>query len=283
MAGNVNADAFIPQLWDASVQRTLEDNLVAKMIAKLKPTKPATGFGDTVYFNGLADPTVAAYTGSLTYEGLNSGQVPLLINQQNEYSFKVTDVEATMANVDLKGSQADRAAYQIKKVCDTYIMGLYTKATAGTVTDATCDSATILSDISGMARLLEEQNVPENDMWMVIPPWVKEKLRLAGVKFGINEGIHGKGGISWTDELGLDLFVTNQVINLGSAAAPQSQVLAGSYSAIAYEEVLMMSEAIRLESSFDTGVRGLHVFGAEVIRPNELALGDFTYAAETAI
>jgi len=58
MANNVNADAFIPQMWDASVQRTLEDNLVALKISRTRPATAAGKMGDTVYFNGLADPTV---------------------------------------------------------------------------------------------------------------------------------------------------------------------------------------------------------------------------------
>jgi hypothetical protein len=279
MPSNVNANAFIPQIWDASVLRTLEDNLVAKKICNTAPTGKVKGFGDTVYFNGLAEPTVAAYGGSLTYEALVSSQVALLVNQQNSYAFKVTDVEASMANVDLKGSQADRAAYQLKKVCDDYIMQLYTDAAAGTVTDTTCDTATILGDIGLAKQYLAENNVMENDMWMVIPPWVQLKLELAGIKFSINEGINGKGGMSWCKVLGFDLFVTNQVYATGGVSYP----MAGSYRAIAFADKLMKSEAIRLEQSFDWGVRGLHVFGAKVVHPKELVQLALTPATETAI
>jgi hypothetical protein len=45
----------------------------------------------------------------------------------------------------------------------------------------------------------------------------------------------------------------------------------------------METEAVRLESSFDTGVRGLHVYGAKVIQPNLLHTATLTYAAETTI
>jgi len=284
MAANVNADAFIPQIWDTAIQRTLEDNLVAKKISRTRPRKGATKAGDTVYFNGLADPSVTAYAGSVTYEGLESGQVALLIDQQNYYAFKVTDVEQAMANVDLKGSQNARAAYQLKKECDTYIMALYSDADTGNViTDDTCDSATILSDISSAVRKLEEQNVAEGDMWMTIPPWVKEKLVLAGVVFQINNGTNEKGQMAWANYLGIDIYVTNQVYNSGTASSPVSYCMFGAYDAIVYDEALMTSEMIRLEGSFDHGARGLHVFGAKVVRPKELGYMKLTYAAETAI
>ena len=284
MAANVNADAFIPQLWDASVQRTLEDNLVALKISRTRPKKGAQKMGDTVYFNGLADPTVSDYTGSITYEGLEDGTIALLIDQQKHYAFKVTDPEAAMANVDLKGSQTSRAAYQLRKSVDTYIMGLYTEADSGNViTDATCDSATILSDVSSSVRKLEEQNVMEGSMWMTIPPWVKEKLILAGVVFSINEGTNQKGIMAWANYLGIDMYVTNQVVNTGTAAAPVSKCMFGAYDAIVYDNVLEKSRMMELENSFAYGCSGLTVFGAKVIRPKELGYMDLTFAAETAI
>lgn len=288
MAGNVNADNFIPQIWDASIIRTLEDNLIARKICKAVPSIRAKGAGDTVYFNGLADPTIAAYTGSLTYEALVSSQVALLIDQQSSYAFKVTDVEAQMANVDLKGSQASRAAYGLKKAVDTYIFGSATAPAvvdAGTTlaADATTDSATILSDISEFGRVLEEKNVMEGEKWLVISPWVKEKLILAGVKFSINEGINGQGGMAWANYLGIDIFVSNNLYNSGTAAAPVTTVIGGSYNAVVYEDVLMESRAMQLESSFDVGVSGLLVYGAKVVKPAELVKRIMTYAAETAI
>ena len=288
MAGNVNADAFVPQIWDGAILRTLEDNLIARKICKSVPAVRAKGAGDTVYFNGLADPTVGAYTGTITYEGLVSSQVALLIDQQSHYAFKVTDIEAHMANVDLKGSQASRAGFALKKAVDTYIFGSATSPAivdAGTTlaADATLDSATVLSVISEFGRVLEEKNVQEGNKWLVIPPWVKEKLILAGVAFQINDGINGTGGMAWTKYLDIDLYVSNLVYNSGTAAAPVSTLIGGSYDAIVYEDALMESRAMPLESSFEVGVSGLLVYGAKVIKPAELVKRVCTYAAETAI
>lgn len=288
MAANVNADAFVPQIWDASVIRTYEDNLVARKICRAVPKIRAKGAGDTVYFNGLADPTVSDYAGSLTYETLVSSQVALLIDKRKSYSFKVTDIEQHMANVDLKGSQAQRAAYQLKKAVEQAIFGL---ATSPAVVDAgrtltadeTCDSTTILSDISEFGRVLEEQNVMDGDKWILIPPWVKEKLILAGVKFSINEGINGTGGMAWANYLDIDLYVTNNLYNSGTAAAPVTTLIGGSYNAIVYDDALMESRAMPLEGSFEIGLSGLLCFGAKVVKPNELVKRVCTYTAETAI
>lgn len=280
MTANVNAQAFIPEIWDAAVYRTLEDNLVARKICRNYSNK-VKQFGDVIHFNGLADPTVTPYTGNITYETLNDGRVSLLIDQQNHYAFDVPDLEQAMANVDLKGSQAERAGYMLRKACDSYIMGLYTQAGNVLAPDTTCDTTTILSDIGLLKQKLAENNVDENDMWLVIPPWVQLKLELAGIKFNINEGINGKGGMMWAKILGFDTFVTNQVVNTDTT--PSSAIMAGSYNAIVFAEALMKSESLRAENAFTNHVRGLHVFGAKVVKPKELATITLTYASESKI
>jgi hypothetical protein len=277
---NMATKEFIPEIWDAAVYRTLEDNLVAKKICRNYSNK-VKRFGDTIHFNGLADPSVNAYTGQVSYESLNAGRVSLLVDQYNYYGFDVTDIEEVMANVDLKGSQAERAGYALRKTCDSYLMGLYTQAGNTLTADTNCDTTSILSDIGLMKQTLAENNVDENDMWLVINPWIQLKLELAGIKFSINEGINGKGGMMWAKVLGFDTFVTNQVYN--SATTPVSHIMAGSYNAIVFAEALLKSEALRAETAFATHIRGEHIFGARVVKPKELVTIALTYTAETAI
>lgn len=274
---------FVPKLWAATIMRTLEDNLVAKKICNTEYTGQISKKGDAVYFNGLADPTISSYTGAtISYEGLQDSRVTLLVDQADMFAFKVGDIEKVQAELDVKGSQAQRASYGLKKACDTYLMGLYTGA-GKTVTAATITTANVLSTIGTFQQYLAESNVPENDMWMVIPPWLQLKLKLAGIAFSINEGINGKGGLQWTNELGFDMYVTNQVVNTGTIATPVSHIMAGSKNAIAFANQITETEDIRLIDTFDTAVRGLNTYGAKIIKPQELVTGALTFGAETAI
>ena len=280
MPNNV-AKGFIPEIWDAQVYRTLEDNLVMKKIIRGVNMTAVKGFGDTIYFTSLADPSITNYTGTLTHEDLIDDQIAMLIDHEKTFAFKVRDEDALMANVDLPGSQAQRAAYNLKQSVETdFFQNIYTSATAGTVT-ATVTSATVLSSIAEMAQKLKEQNVTQSNMWIVIPPWVETKLRLAGVAFQINTGINGTGGMAWTNELGFDLYVTNTLYE--SASTPVTQVLAGSYQSIGYADKQLSTRRIELEGSRAVGIDGGLIYGYKVIKPKELALGSFTYGAETAI
>ncbi len=274
---------FAPKIWAAAIYRTLEDNLVARKIANTQYEGEIKKKGDAVYFNGLADPTIGTYTGAdISYEALQDARTTLLIDQANYFAFKVGDIEKVQAELDIKGSQAQRAAYGLKKAADSYVMGMYTQA-GKTVDAATITTANVLSTIGSFQQKLAESNVPESEMWMVLPPWLKLKLTLAGVKFSINEGLNGKGSMAWTNELGFDMYVTNQVVNTGTVAVPVSQIMAGSKNALAFANQLVETEDLRLEKTFDTAVRGLNVYGARVIKPLELVTGALTFGAETDI
>ena len=280
MAANVNAQAFIPEIWDASVQRTLEDNLVLKKICNMKPKKDIQEAGDTIYFNGLADPNVSDYTGSLDHESLVDDQVSLLIDKQKKYAFKVTDVEQSMANVDLKGSQAQRAAYQLKDAIEKDVFqNVYTEAAAGTVTDATCDSATILGDVTQAQVYLAENNVTEDNMWMLITPAIMAKLKLAGIVFSINEGVNGKGVTAYTKDLGFDIYVSNTVYKNGGV----HYCMAGSYQSIGFAEKLLGVRHLQAENSRAMLVDDVALYGYKVIKPKELVRMDLTPVAETAV
>jgi len=274
---------FAPKVWAATILRTLESKLVAKKVCNTQYTGEIKKQGDAVYFNGLADPTIFSYTGAdITYEALEDSRVTLLVDQADAFAFKVGDIEAAQASMDTKGSQAQRAAYKLAQACDTYIMGLYVDA-GKTVTAATITSVNVLSWIGAFKQKLAESDVDVSDMWMTIPPWMQLKLELAGVKFSINEGIKGKGGMMWCNTLGFDIYVTNQVINTGTEATPISHIMAGSGMAMAFADQINETETLRAINTFDDLVRGLHNFGAKVIKDQELVTGAATYGAETEI
>ena len=283
---NVNnvTRGFIPELYDASVYRTLEDNLVMKKICKAPIKSPIKEFGDTVYFTDLGDATISDYTGTLTAEDLNDSQIAMLIDKTKTFCFKVEDVDRLMSNLDVKGSQSQRAGYNLKDAIEKdFFENVSTDAGAGAALAATITSATALSQVSEVARMLYEQNVQDSNMFMVIPPWLMLKLKTAGVAFSINAGTNGTGGMFWTKDLGFDTFVTNTLYNTGSQAAPVSYVLAGSYQAVGFAERMLASRNIELSASRTTQLDGGDIYGYKVIKPKELASAVFTWGAETAI
>lgn len=278
MAYTPSTQAFIPELWAATILRNLENNLVAKQICYTQYTGEIKKLGDTVHFTSMADPAVKAYEGTISYEALASTDIPLICDQGNYIAFDVEDIEAAQANVALQTSQTARGSYRLRDKCDKYILGLH--ADASNTLAKTVTAANAFEAIAEISQKLDEANVPKEQKWIVIPPWMKTKLLLAGIQFGVKQGSHSATGLEWTKELGFDLYVSNNVVNTGTASAPVSKVLGGSNSAIALADSITEMRALDRESKFAIGVSGLHVFGAKVIKPEELVCATLTYKAE---
>jgi hypothetical protein len=276
---------FKPKIWAATILRDLHPSLIAKQICTKEYTGEISQKGDAVYFDGLAAPTINPYTDAdISYEDLQDSRITLLVDQGDYFAFQVGDIDKIQAELDQQGSQAQEAAFGLAQAADTYVMGLVSGMAASTT--ATVTSANVLSVTSELARYLKQANVPDRSMWIAVPPWLEQKLRLAGVKFQIKNGAGGaKGGISWTDELGFDMYVTNQVkAGSGSTSAvPVSEIMAGAYNAIVYADQLTDTETLRLENRFKTAVRGLHTYGAKIVRPKQLVRATLTFGAETTI
>jgi hypothetical protein len=109
------------------------------------------------------------------------------------------------------------------------------------------------------------------------------KLKLAGINFSINEGVNGKGGMFWTRDLGFDVYVANTVYNSGTQATPVSTVLAGSYQAIGYSDIMLKTRTIELATSRKTQLDGGAAYGYKLVLPKQLAKLTATFGAESTI
>jgi len=173
----------------------------------------------------------------------------------------------------------EEAAYGLMATADKFVFALY--ADAGTTITATVSETIALSTTSTVIRKLAEVNIKPNQRWLVIPPWYKEKLELAGVKFQIKNGAdNATNGVEWVNYLNTDIYVSNNLVTTGAEGSWNTQCLAGSYNSIVYAEQIVKSRYNdNVETSFSGQADGLHVFGSRVLKPLELVRINATQAA----
>lgn len=272
----------IPNLVSTKVMMTLQNELIAKKICTMDIGAQIKKQGDTVTFPGLARPTISAYSGTISPETLKDSGMTMLIDQQNYYSFYIDDIESFRSVIDVKGTSVEEAAYGLQNTADAYVFGLY--AGAGTTITATVSETIALSTTATAIRKLEEKNVKPNQRWLVIPPWYKEKLMLAGVKFSILMGVGGaKTGVSWVNEWDTDIYVSNNLYTTGAEGSYVTQCLAGSYNSIGYAEQILKTRYLpEVAGSFAGQADGLHVFGAKILKPLEVVKIAATQAAASS-
>ena len=269
--GTKNFDNFIPELWSARLLANLDKTFVYPQCANRDYEGEVRNLGDTVHIQKFGDIQVADYTkatGVGTPKDPGAGStVTLVIDQAKYFNFKVEDIEAVQANVNLMEKAMQRAAYAIGDVIDQYIAAFVNQAgiNAGEVAVTPQNAYDTLVDLKVK---FNKENVPAAGRFVVVPPeflGMLEKDDRYTKNYDANVMANGvKGRVA-----GFDILESNNVPYVSDGA--KYTVMAGTDMAIAYAGQIAKIEAYRPEQSFSDACKGLYVYGAKVVEPKALA------------
>jgi hypothetical protein len=272
-------DGFIPEVWAASLQASLKKSLVyaGPSVVNRQYEGQIANAGDTVRITSISRPTVATYTKnstSITPETLTDAQRSLVVDQSKYFAFEVDDVDMRQSanGGALLDEAAREAAYALADTADQYVSALYTEADAGNAlgTVSITTSALAFDMIADLNQQLNEANVPKQGRYVIIPPWIENlllqhsslvRVDASGSAESLRNGMVGR-------LLGFDVLVSNNSVNV---TGDDWSVLAGYPGAITYAEQINKVEAYRPESAFSDAIKGLHLYGAKVVRPSGIA------------
>ena len=143
--------------------------------------------------------------------------------------------------------------------------------------------------VSRMARLLDVQNVDTSGRWLVIDPVMMEVLRdedsrLLNADFG---GAGTQNGLVLSNFHGFRVYISNNLPADGTGAgttgtanqnANYGVIVAGHDSAIATAEQINKTESYRDPDSFADIVRGMHLYGRKILRPEAIVTAKYNLA-----
>ena len=137
-----------------------------------------------------------------------------------------------------------------------------------------------LTVIARMSRLLDQQNVDTQGRWLVVDPVFMELLkdedsRLFNADFGGSGLQNGQIG---TNIHGFRVYTSNNLPSVGTgpsftgtnSAVNYGMIVAGHDSAVATAEQINKTETYRDPDSFADIVRGMHLYGRKILRPEAL-------------
>ena len=151
------------------------------------------------------------------------------------------------------------------------------------------DVASPLMVIARMARLLDQQFVDSQGRWLVVDPVFVELLkdedsRLLNADFG---GSGLQNGLVINNLHGFRVYVSNNLPKIGtgagtSGAANQNTnygiIVAGQEAAVASAQQITKTETYRDPDSFADIVRGMHVYGRKILKPEALVVAKYNAA-----
>ena len=298
VAGQTNS-YFLPAVYSKKVLNFFRKSSVAEAITNTDYAGEISAYGDSVRI--IKEPVITVYQyergQDTTQTKLTDQEVNLVVDTANAFKFIVDDIETSMSHVNFKEVASSSAAYALR---DAFDEGVIAKMFAGVSASSPnhilgSDNATDLAAgtfdgtgnldigydsgehdpidvLSHMARLLDEQNVPEEGRWFLANPefyeqLVKSSSKLISVDFNAGQGSIRNGLVSSGKLRGFDMYKTNNIAATTNAAG---KCIAGHMSAVCTAQTIINTEVIRDPSSFGDIVRGLHVYGAKVLRPEAL-------------
>jgi len=316
--GNLPSGNFAPEIFSQKVLKFFRRASVVEDITNTDYAGEIENFGDTVRIIKEPTVTVSSYTrGSVVNaQDLADDQITMVVDNANAFAFKIDDIEERHSHVNFEALATSSGAFALKRNYDANVLqaisdgagiaGADDASLSGglTTTNSALGTAAapinVETDDAGinlmllMARTLDDQSVPEENRWFVAPPIFYEKMFQAGNKMAevqvtgdatspLRNGLAIPGtlaGFRCYKSTALNSTAGTDQVTLSGVATDASEniILAGHMSSTSTASHIAKTEVVRSTESFSDVIRGLHVFGRKVLRPEAVVRGVIDFA-----
>jgi hypothetical protein len=291
---------YIPEIWSGKLLEKFYKATVFAQIANTDYEGEISEYGDKVYINTVPDIVISEYQKGMSLDVQNpeSDNVELLIDKGYYYNVNISDVDKKQAKPSFMDAWGQDAAEQMKVKIDYKILndiyGDVDASNAGTTagkissginlgttgSPVEVTKSNVIDVLVQAGQVLDEQNVPETDRWAVIPAWMASRIKTSDLKdaslTGDSKSVLRNGRLGMIDRW--TLYSSNNVAHTTDGGTEAFHVLMGHKSALTFASQLVKNEILPNPHDFGQLMRGLQVFGYEVIKPVSM-LDLYCYAA----
>lgn len=277
---------FIPAVWAANLLSNLNKAHVYAQPGMVNRDYEGSisGAGDRVKINSIGRVTVFDYTKNVDMpapEVLTDAQRELIINQAKGFNFLIDDVDKAQTQPKVMAEATREAAYSLSDVTDQFVASLYVDAgtnLGSTVAPRTLAAASDAYDLLVETSVaLDEKSISRGNRQVVVPPWffglLSKDNRFVGA--GVSSDAILRNGFQGS-AAGFSIVMSNNVPTATDPAAggggTSFKIQASTPQARSFAEQIVETEAYRPERRFADALKGLHVYGGKVVRPEALAV-----------
>lgn len=273
---------FLPTVWAARLLVALEKALVYGQanVSNRDYEGEIREAGNTVKIGSIGDVSIGNYVKNTDIsdpEVLTDEEQSLLIDNAKYFNFYVDSVDRAQANANIMDEAMRRSAWSLRAAADAYLATTMEAAvpggnkigSVGTPIVPTKDDA--YEYLVDLGVLLDEGNVPTDGRFVVVPAWFHglllkdDRFVRSGTFRGDVRLANGEVG----EAAGFRILKSNNVPN---DAGTKYKIIAGHAMATAFAEQVLDVQTYKPEKRFGDAVKGLHVYGAKVVRPASLAM-----------
>lgn len=301
-ANGFSATGFIPEIWSGKLIEKFYDSTVLAAIANTDYEGEIRNQGDKIKIRTKPTVTIKDYRadGALELERPQGNVLDLTIDKGKYFNTILDDVMDVQSDLNALNMWSEDAAQQMKIVIDTDVLGGMAGdahadnrgVTAGRISaginlgatttplavvarDPGAGEVEVLDVLLRLGQALDEQNIPENGRWAVVPTWFstlikRSELRQAYLS-GDSVSMLRNGRIGMVDRFTLYVSNLNPSGVAGGLAAGEFRIFAGHAHSLTFASQISKVETLRSEMTFGTILRGLQVYGYGVIDGTALA------------
>ena len=265
---------FISTIWSENLYKKLDAKYVAVANCNREWEGEIKQKGDRVKILGVGPITIQDYTKNSNLSApstLSDNVRELVINQAKAFNFQIDDIDRAQSTPKIMDEALRLAASALANEADKYVFNQYAAISeSNTITLANTTQENILDTIFAAILRLQNNGVTDDVVLEVSPAIasiiLKAKLLLAtDNRDAIENGCIGSIA-------GCKVFVSNNVNSVTSSGTVYYKCMMRTKRAIAFAEQLSEIEAYRPELRFADAVKGLMLFGAKIVYPDELML-----------
>ena len=272
---------FIPELWNARLLYNLEKAHVATAFVNRDYEGEIKNVGDTVHINTLGGVTIKTYTANsdmAAADDLATTDQTLVIDQAKYFNFQLDDVDAAQVAGDVMDTAMGRASYALADVSDAFLFGKLAAggASANYVGSAASPiqltAANIYGTLVELRTKLDKQNVPTAGRKINVSPEVYAVLLQCQQFITLNAGVAETEVVNGLvgKIAGFDVYETNNAVFTTGGSHDYWTLTATVDTATTFAEQIIKTEAYRPEKRFADAVKGLNVYGAKVVKNEEI-------------
>lgn len=281
--------SFIPEIWSTTLNVKFYESVVIPEITNNNWEGEITDVGDKVIIRQTPDMSIVDYQKgqSITYEDLEEDTLSLEIDKAKLFAAKVDDIDKYQSDVDLLDDWGEDGTLQMQITVDTEFLGaVYSDAasansgnSAGALsgdidmgsssTPKVLTKNNVVDFLVDVNTVLDENNIPEQYRYIVLPAWACGLIKKSELK---DASVTADGSsILRTGYLGMVDRVSIYSSNLLNKSSGKYDVIFGHISAITFASQFIKVEYIdQLQETFGSAIRGLNVYGYEVVKSQAL-------------
>ncbi len=286
--GTIN---YNPEIYSGKLVEKFYKTTVFGEIASTDYEGEIAGMGANVIIRTVPDVTVSDYVigQGLTPQYPSRNSVTLSIDKAKSFNVALSTVDSRQSDLDMADIFANDGSIQLRIAADADMLEVIPAdvnadnqgTTAGQDSnDIDLGSAAVPRQLSAanvvelftdMGQVLDEQNVSDEGRWAVVPPWLVNLVKNSDLKIA---SLAGDGvSILRNGKIGeIDRFTIYQSRNVLRQTSPAScsYVPFGHSAGLTFAAQIVECQMIDNPNDFGYLIRGLMVYGYEVIEPQYL-------------